>query len=205
MSPTFVDQLARARSSRGLRGGDSGGAKPRRSRDRISTLFFRTRAIRKLRREKRSAFVCRCRTSRALRCRARCRSDDRASSSSRAEAPRLDDGALRLSIVDLHTNIGFEVSNGKSSRSISATGAIAFRVGVYALVALPGADSVPAELAEPMCASALIAPKHPYRDYWQSCGPDVNALPPEITARASRFFPHRWSSASRCRATRNTK
>ncbi len=79
-------------------------------------------------------------------------------------ARRLDDGALRLSMLDLHTNLGFEVSSGESSRSISATGPLAFRVGRYALVAIPGGDELPTELPKPAYARALIAPKHPYRD-----------------------------------------
>src|SRR5678815_1329969 len=52
-------------------------------------------------------------------------------------ATRLDDGCPRLSVVDLHTNIGFELPTGRRERSMAATGPIAFRVGAYAVVALP--------------------------------------------------------------------
>jgi len=82
-------------------------------------------------------------------------------------ARRLDDGCPRLSILDLQTHIGFEVSGGKPSRSISATGPIAIRVGAYAIVALPGGEALPAELPDAACAPALAAPKHPYRDAQQ--------------------------------------
>ncbi len=90
-------------------------------------------------------------------------------------ASRLDDGAPRLSVVDLHTNIGFEVEGSaeggtshvamrgaKSERSIAATGPIAFRVGAYALVALPSGQAIPVALPEPARLRAIVA--HPYRD-----------------------------------------
>jgi hypothetical protein len=77
-------------------------------------------------------------------------------------ASRLDDGAPRLSVVDLHTNIGFEVGGAKGERSIAATGPIALRVGAYALVALPSGQPIPASLPEPARVRAVVP--HPYRD-----------------------------------------
>jgi hypothetical protein len=95
-------------------------------------------------------------------------------------AARLDDGCLRLSILDLHTHIGFETSSGLSSRSISATGPIALRVGAYAIIALPSGDALPEKLPEPACAAALVQPKHhPYRDA-ASPPSSLTLLPPAM-------------------------
>ncbi len=77
-------------------------------------------------------------------------------------ASRLDDGCPRLSVVDLHTNIGFEVNGARQERSMALTGPVAFRVGAYALVALPAGEALPAELPRPSQSRALVP--HPYRD-----------------------------------------
>ena len=77
-------------------------------------------------------------------------------------ASRLDDGCPRLSVVDLHTHIGFEVNGARQERSMALTGPVAFRVGAYALVALPAGGSHPAELPRPSQSRALVP--HPYRD-----------------------------------------
>lgn len=77
-------------------------------------------------------------------------------------ASRLDDGCPRLSVIDLHTNIGFELAGGHQERSMAATGPIAFRVGAYAIVALPGGEPMPPALPAPECSRALVP--HPYRD-----------------------------------------
>jgi hypothetical protein len=77
-------------------------------------------------------------------------------------ATRLDDGCPRLSVIDLHTHLGFELANGRNERSMAATGPIAFRVGGYAIVALPGGERLPHSLPEPACSRALVP--HPYRD-----------------------------------------
>lgn len=100
-------------------------------------------------------------------------------------AARLDDGCLRLSILDLHTNLGFEVHGGEPSRAISATGPIALRVGRYAIVALPGGEKLPAALPAPACARALVAPAHPYRDAPVS---SVTLLPPAMDLGESNGF-----------------
>jgi len=90
-------------------------------------------------------------------------------------ATRLDDGCPRLSVVDLHTNIGFQLNDGRHERSMAVTGPIAFRVGAYAIVALPGGESLPDALPEPVCVRALAA--HPYRDAPVS---SVTLLPPPL-------------------------
>jgi hypothetical protein len=75
-------------------------------------------------------------------------------------ARRLDDGCPRLSVLDLHTNLGFTLADGRPARSIAATGAIGFYVGPYALVALPGGEPAPRELPTPRVCEGL---SHPYR------------------------------------------
>jgi len=77
-------------------------------------------------------------------------------------ASRLDDGCPRLSVVDLHTHIGFEVNGARQERSMALTGPVAFRVGAYALVALPAGEALPPALPQPSQSRALIP--HPYRD-----------------------------------------
>ena len=77
-------------------------------------------------------------------------------------AQLLDDGCPRLSVLDLSTDIGFQVAGGPSERSISATGPIAFRVGAFAMVALPQGEPAPPTLPEPTCSRADAA--HPYRE-----------------------------------------
>jgi hypothetical protein len=77
-------------------------------------------------------------------------------------ASRLDDGCPRLSVVDLHTHLGFEVNGARQERSMALTGPVAFRVGAYALVALPAGERVPDALPAPVQSRAMIA--HPYRD-----------------------------------------
>ena len=76
-------------------------------------------------------------------------------------AQLLDDGCPRLSVLDLSTDIGFQVAGGPSERSISATGPIVFRVGAFAIVALPQGEAAPPTLPEPSCSRADVA--HPYR------------------------------------------
>jgi hypothetical protein len=47
------------------------------------------------------------------------------------------DGVPVLRLLDLHTERGFELSSGEMVRSTSAMGPVAFRVGRYALCAIP--------------------------------------------------------------------
>jgi hypothetical protein len=63
----------------------------------------------------------------------------------------LDDGCATLSILDLHTLEGFELSDGTAQRAISSKGPVALRVGAYAIVALPSGTNLPRELPEPVC------------------------------------------------------
>ena len=58
----------------------------------------------------------------------------------------LDDGCPRLSILDLETERGFVLPDGTVQRSVSVTGPLAFRVGAYALVALPSEGHLPEEM-----------------------------------------------------------
>jgi len=74
-------------------------------------------------------------------------------------ATRLDDGAARISIIDLHTSLGFRLADGRHARSVVATGPLGLTVGGYAIVALPGGEPSPAELPPPR-----VAEGNPYRE-----------------------------------------
>ena len=67
-------------------------------------------------------------------------------------AAALDDGFPVLSVLDLQTTDGFELSDTSLQRSISATGPIVFRIGTHSVVALPSSgrvgDSLPVPLVE---------------------------------------------------------
>ena len=63
----------------------------------------------------------------------------------------LDDGLPTLSVMDLRSHEGFELSDGTLQRSILATGAVVFRVGVYAIVALPSGEAPAPSLPFPTC------------------------------------------------------
>ena len=73
---------------------------------------------------------------------------------------RLDDGCPRLSVLDLHTNLGFVMHNGREERSMAASGPIGFRVGGYTFVALPSGEKLPDTLPDPVCSRAVVAPTH---------------------------------------------
>lgn len=92
-------------------------------------------------------------------------------------ASRLDDGCPRLSVIDLHTTLGFALADGRPARSIVATGPIGLVVGGYALVALPGGEPPPRELPPPRVDMTLGSP---YRD--PAPVPRITLLP-----RASQF------------------
>ena len=72
----------------------------------------------------------------------------------------LDDGCPMLSVLDLRTHDGFELSDGTRQRSIFARGPLVMAIGAYSLVALPSdtapTDGLPAHVREPLAA-------HPYR------------------------------------------
>lgn len=71
-------------------------------------------------------------------------------------AARLDDGCPRLSVLDLHTDLGLTLDGNQSARSFTVSGPVAFYVGAYAIVGLPSGEPLP----EVMPAQA----GHPYRD-----------------------------------------
>ena len=66
----------------------------------------------------------------------------------------LDDGCPRLSVLDLETDGGFFLPDGRLERSIFAAGPFAIRVGAYAIVALPGGIPLPEQLPVPVCDRA---------------------------------------------------
>jgi hypothetical protein len=72
----------------------------------------------------------------------------------------LDDGCPVVSVLDLRTRDGFEIADGTVQRSVIATGPLAFRVGAYVLVAVPGGGSLEEALQPPDCERA---DEHPYR------------------------------------------
>lgn len=61
-----------------------------------------------------------------------------------------DDGAPVLSVVDLKTSEGFELSDGTKQHSIAASGPVVFRIGVHSIVALPSTGTVPDKLPMPV-------------------------------------------------------
>lgn len=72
----------------------------------------------------------------------------------------LDDGCPVVSVLDLQTRDGFQIADGTAQRSIVATGPLAFRIGAYTLVALPGGAPAEAAFNPPVCERAEA---HPYR------------------------------------------
>lgn len=72
----------------------------------------------------------------------------------------LDDGCPVVSVLDLRSRDGFQIADGTVQRSIVVTGPLAFRVGAYTLVALPGGAPVEAAFGPPSCERAEA---HPYR------------------------------------------
>jgi hypothetical protein len=73
-------------------------------------------------------------------------------------AAALDDGFPVLSVLDLQTTAGFELSDGSKQRSIAATGPVVFRVGTCSLVALPSSGRYPDELPVPVVERGERAP-----------------------------------------------
>lgn len=87
---------------------------------------------------------------------------------------RLDDGCPILSVVDLRSHEGFELSDGTRQRSILATGPIVLRVGAYAIVAIPSGEPPAAELPTPVCSRIG---GNPYRLMARPVGLDPVARP----------------------------
>jgi hypothetical protein len=73
-------------------------------------------------------------------------------------AASLDDGFPVLSLLDLQTSAGFELSDGSKQRSVAATGPVVFRVGEHSFVALPSAGRYPDALPVPFVERGELAP-----------------------------------------------
>ncbi len=69
----------------------------------------------------------------------------------------LDDGAPRVSILDLRTDAGFALSTGSRQRSIQTTGPVALRLGASTVIVLPSGDW-PDELPDPHFDGAAEIP-----------------------------------------------
>jgi len=121
-------------------------------------------------------------------------------------ASRLDDGAPRISIVDLHTSLGFALADGRNARAIVATGPLGVIVGGYAIVALPGGEAQAPELPAPRVGSAVGGSAHapnaftlasagtPYRD--PAPIPSITLMPrAPLFGDASRSLPAHASVA----------
>lgn len=65
-------------------------------------------------------------------------------------AAALDDGFPLISVLDLQTTGGFDLSDGSKQRSIAASGPVVFRIGTCSLVALPSSGRFPDELPVPV-------------------------------------------------------
>ncbi len=73
-------------------------------------------------------------------------------------AASLDDGYPVISVLDLQSSTGFELSDGSRQRSVAATGPIVFRIGTCSLVALPSSGRFPDELPVPVVEAGDLAP-----------------------------------------------
>lgn len=91
----------------------------------------------------------------------------------------LDDGCPVVSVLDLRSRDGFQIGDGTVQRSIVVTGPLAFRIGAFTLVALPGGAPVEAAFGPPSCERAEA---HPYR---------------VASRRLGGQPPHSWRAVSR--------
>ena len=73
-------------------------------------------------------------------------------------AASLDDGFPVISVLDLQTTNGFELSDGSKQRSVAATGPVVFRIGTWSLVALPSTGRFPEQLPVPVVEAGDVAP-----------------------------------------------
>jgi hypothetical protein len=100
-------------------------------------------------------------------------------------------GEVALRIFDLGTNLGFWLPNGGVLRVAVCTGAVAFRVGPYALVATPGNACAPPELPQSVVGVAPEGPSgSPYRVASVPRSSVIMTYPPptHIEARTSQPF-----------------
>lgn len=72
-------------------------------------------------------------------------------------ASALDDGFPVLSVLDLQTTAGFELSDASKQRSIAATGPVVFRIGTHTFVALPSFGTLSTRLPVPLVERGEIA------------------------------------------------
>lgn len=72
-------------------------------------------------------------------------------------AASLDDGFPVLSVLDLQTSAGFELSDTSRQRSIAATGTVVFRVGNHSVVALPSTGRLDDSLPVPVVEGGAVA------------------------------------------------
>jgi pSer/pThr/pTyr-binding forkhead associated (FHA) protein len=70
----------------------------------------------------------------------------------------LDDGCPVVSVLDLQTTAGFELSDESRQRSIAASGPVVFRIGTHSLVALPSSGRFPEKLPVPIVERGELAP-----------------------------------------------
>lgn len=76
-------------------------------------------------------------------------------------AASLHDGFPIISVLDLQTTMGFELSDGSRQQSVAATGPIVFRVGTHSVVGLPSSGRFPDELPVPFVERGDKAPQRP--------------------------------------------
>lgn len=67
-------------------------------------------------------------------------------------ASTLDDGLPVISVLDLDSTTGFELSDGSRERAVVASGPLVFRIGAHWLVALPSSGAIPEQLQAPRIA-----------------------------------------------------
>jgi pSer/pThr/pTyr-binding forkhead associated (FHA) protein len=65
-------------------------------------------------------------------------------------ATTLDDGMPVLTVRDLDSTDGFELSDGSKQRSIVGSGPLVFRIGTHSIVALPSTGKLPDTLDAPL-------------------------------------------------------
>jgi hypothetical protein len=98
-------------------------------------------------------------------------------------AAALDDGFPVISVLDLQTSTGFELSDGSKQRSVAATGPIVFRIGTCSLVALPSSGRFPSELPVPVVEAGELAP---HRIAAVRIAPGAAAAPAPSAPRSER-------------------
>ncbi len=86
-------------------------------------------------------------------------------------ATAIDDGLPVLTVRDLDSSDGFELSDGSKQRTIVGSGPMVFRIGTHSIVALPSTGKLPDTLEPPLVdraspedgAHRVIAQPHSFR------------------------------------------